>query len=311
MILLNAEAILASSTSKFGIGIPLVDDEDFKSSTESTISTSLIHCKASVGNCDQVHTSSVKFYLPAIKRVEVEIRNLQSLLVCPIFLKESPPLKMTEFFGSQSRLSSLILILFLSFTFLHCGWMERLLDRWTPQIQFLRIKCWWWRTWICKNVSRKTMCVPNAWRPFSAARHSKSMSKHAFRNWMKWEWHWSTGSVKIFPLRLDSAPWNSYESHILFISFCYSCIPPESSKIVSWSSTNLLLAIVSKVELWNFLNSSISVRLFWWAWRNSKFCCNNCSWRSCWSRCWTSSARAQWSSCWDSTISPNFSKLLS
>ena len=24
-----------------------------------------------------------------------------------------------------------------------------------------------------KNVSRYTMCVPNAWRPFSAARHSK------------------------------------------------------------------------------------------------------------------------------------------
>ena len=30
-------AILASSTSKFGIEIPLVDDEDFKSSTESTV----------------------------------------------------------------------------------------------------------------------------------------------------------------------------------------------------------------------------------------------------------------------------------
>ena len=42
---------------KFGIGIPLIDDEDFKSSTESTISTSLIHCKASVENCKQVHTS--------------------------------------------------------------------------------------------------------------------------------------------------------------------------------------------------------------------------------------------------------------
>ena len=43
MMLFSAEAILASSTTKFGIEIPLVDDEDFKSSTESTISTSLIH----------------------------------------------------------------------------------------------------------------------------------------------------------------------------------------------------------------------------------------------------------------------------
>ena len=44
MILFSAEAILASGTSKFGIGIPLVDDEDFRSPTESTNSTSLIHC---------------------------------------------------------------------------------------------------------------------------------------------------------------------------------------------------------------------------------------------------------------------------
>ena len=57
MILISAEAILASSTSKFGIGIPLTDDEEIKSSTESTNSTSLIHSTASVGNCEQVQTS--------------------------------------------------------------------------------------------------------------------------------------------------------------------------------------------------------------------------------------------------------------
>ena len=34
MILFNVEAILASSTSKFGIEIPRVDDEDLKSSAE-------------------------------------------------------------------------------------------------------------------------------------------------------------------------------------------------------------------------------------------------------------------------------------
>ena len=57
MILFNAEAILASSTSKFGIEIPRVDDADLDSSTESTNSTSLINCIASVRNCEQVHTS--------------------------------------------------------------------------------------------------------------------------------------------------------------------------------------------------------------------------------------------------------------
>ena len=39
------------------IEIPRIDDEDIKSSTESANSTSLIHCIASVGNCEQVQTS--------------------------------------------------------------------------------------------------------------------------------------------------------------------------------------------------------------------------------------------------------------
>ena len=59
MILFSAEAVLASSTLKFGIEIPRVDDEDLNSSTESTISASLIHCIASVENCEQVHTSAL------------------------------------------------------------------------------------------------------------------------------------------------------------------------------------------------------------------------------------------------------------
>ena len=93
MILFSAEAILASSTSKFGIEIPRVDDEDFNSSTESTNSTSLIHCIASVGNCEQAHTSVLNQIFQQAKvgcwrreLVKVEIRNLQSLLVCPIIL---------------------------------------------------------------------------------------------------------------------------------------------------------------------------------------------------------------------------------
>ena len=57
MILFRAEAILALSNSKFGPGVPLIEREDLRSSTDSTISTSLIHCIASIGNCEQVHTS--------------------------------------------------------------------------------------------------------------------------------------------------------------------------------------------------------------------------------------------------------------
>ena len=64
-----------------------------------------------------------------------------------------------------------------------------------------------------------------------------------------------------FPLRNDSASWKSFESFIQSISFCKSSIMSVSSKIVSWSSTNLRLAIVSNVEHSNFLNFSISLRL--------------------------------------------------
>ena len=94
------------------------------------------------------------------------------------------------------------------------------------------------------------------------------------------------------PLRTDSASWKSLESFIQLISFCNSCNLPVNSKIVSESSTNLRLATVSKVELWNFFNSSISLRLLWWASRNSEICCKNCSWRSCWShRCFLSAMK--------------------
>ena len=55
--------------------------------------------------------------------------------------------------------------------------------------------------------------------------------------------------------------WKFLESFIQFISFSKSCILPVSSRIVSWSSTNILLAMVSNVENWNIVNSSISLRL--------------------------------------------------
>ena len=55
-----------------------------------------------------------------------------------------------------------------------------------------------------------------------------------------------------FPLRADSASWKSLESFIQFTSFCNSCTLPESPTIVFWSSKSFRLAIVSKVELWNW-----------------------------------------------------------
>ena len=71
MILFSAGAILASSTSKFGIEIPRVDNEDLNSSTESTNSTSLIHCIASAGKCEQVHSSILNLIFQQAKVVGV------------------------------------------------------------------------------------------------------------------------------------------------------------------------------------------------------------------------------------------------
>ena len=71
MILFRAEAILASSTSKSGIGILRIDDEDLNSSTELTNSTTLIHCIASVGNCEQVHTSVLNLIFKQAKVADV------------------------------------------------------------------------------------------------------------------------------------------------------------------------------------------------------------------------------------------------
>ena len=122
---------------------------------------------------------SLESYLPASKRgwcrefVEMKIRDLQSLLVCPIILWRVSSIEDDWIFGWRSRLTSQISILFWSFTFLRCRRMKRLHDWRIPLIQILRIRCWWWRIWICKNVSRSTMCVPYAWRPISAVGHSK------------------------------------------------------------------------------------------------------------------------------------------
>ena len=201
MILFSAEAIFASSTSKFGIEIPLVDDEDLNSSTESTNSTSLVHCIASVGNCEQSTYLGRGPYLPASKGcwcrelVTVKFRNLQSLLVLPIILWRVSSTEDDWIFGWRSRLASQISILFWSFTFLRCRRMKRLLNWRIPLIQFLRIRSWWRCMWIYKNVSRYTMCVPNAWRPLFAARRCERMPQQSFRYQMRWERHWSTGNV--------------------------------------------------------------------------------------------------------------------
>ena len=156
-----AEAILASSTSKCGIEIPRIYDEDFKSFTESTNSTSLIHSIASVGNCEQIHRWRwLNFWLT----VQTGISDLDLVLArhfSPLWINGAA-------LRSMNSIAAILEDKVLMMTHLDL-----------------------------LNVSRYTVCVPNAWRPFSAARRYERMSQHPFRYWMRWEWHRSTGNVRI------------------------------------------------------------------------------------------------------------------
>ena len=63
MILFSAEAILASSNSKSGPGVPLIEREDLRSSTDSTISTSyedVVGVVTPLGGVAQVSFHGVK-----------------------------------------------------------------------------------------------------------------------------------------------------------------------------------------------------------------------------------------------------------
>ena len=158
---------LASSTSKFCIEIPRVDDEDLKSSTDSTNSTSLIHCIASVGNCEHVQTSVLNLIFQQAKvagvreLVKMKIRNLQSLLVCSIILWRVSSTEDDWIFGWRSALASQILISFWSITLLRWRHVKRFLNSFLPtRVQFLRIRSWRGSLWICRNVSWYTVCIP-------------------------------------------------------------------------------------------------------------------------------------------------------
>ena len=226
--------------------------------------------------------------------VKVKIRNLQSLLVCPIILWRVSSTENDWIFGWRSRLASQILILFSPYTFVHCRHVERLLNWRTPLIQILRIRSWWRCRWICK----KTFRFNSVWVQMLG---SPSLRRGDTKECLDVPSSIGGGGndtgrpvTREFPLRTDSASWESLESFIHFISFFSSCTLPDHSKKVFWSSMSFRLAIVSRVELCKFRNSSLSVRLCSWASRHSNLCRHNCACRSRRS----SSACDAWSSWW-------------
>ena len=97
-------------------------------------------------------------YLPASKGcwrgelVKMKIWDLQSLLICTIILWRVFSTEDDRNFGWRSRLASLILNLCLSLTLHRLWWVNLFWFLRTPWIQFLRIRCWRGRRWICTNV---------------------------------------------------------------------------------------------------------------------------------------------------------------
>ena len=82
----RTDATLASSNSKSTkCVIPGMEHEDFRSSTEVTISNSLIHGIASVGKFEQEQCLNLKYYLPTRKRLwsgEVGRHDFPKILSC-------------------------------------------------------------------------------------------------------------------------------------------------------------------------------------------------------------------------------------
>ena len=234
----------------------------------------------------------------------MRIRNLQSLLVYALIPWKISLTRVEWISGWRSWLASLILSWCLAFTqhMWRCVfWSEPL------RIRLLRIRCWRRRGWICKNVSRFSMCVPNAWRPIFAARHFYRTAQHSVRIWMRWEKHWLTGNVG-----LSTAYWLSIcqifrivHTINFILQFLYYASEFKDSILIF---DQFSLAIESNVEPWNHFNFFISFGLLSWASRRSQFCFINCSWRSCWSCRRRSSPwwARQISSFRDSIVSFNF-----
>ena len=120
MILFSAEAILASNTSKFGnwnTSLLMTKILNHPMNQPSPLLWS--HCKASVRNCEQIHTSVLNLIFQQAKvavvrkLVEMKIRNLQSLFVCPIILWRVSSTEDDWFFGwrYQTGISDIDLVL--------------------------------------------------------------------------------------------------------------------------------------------------------------------------------------------------------
>ena len=175
----------------------------------------------------------------------MKIRNLQSLLVCPIILWRSSLTRDEWISGWRSWQASLLLSWCLAFTH-HMWWCVFRCVR-DPRIGLLRIRCWRRRGWICKTFP-DIPCVsqmlggPSLRLGIPIERLSIPPGTGWGGKNAGWLETWNC------PLRTDSASLKSLESFIQVTSFCSSWTLALSSWKVSWCSINLLLE--KFIECW-------------------------------------------------------------
>ena len=208
----------------------------------------------------------------------MRIWNLQSLLVSSIILWKSSLTKDDWFSSWRSWLPSLFLNWCLAFTH-QMRWCVFWYIR-APWVRLMRVSAEEDAVGFTKRFP-----IYSVFQIFSGLSLRLGLPRERLPPRSGWGGK-NTGWLVTWdrPLRTDSASWKSLESFIQLISFCSSWILPVSSWTVSRSSFNFFLEIVSNVKPWNRFNSSISLRLFSWASRRSRFCSNDATWRSCWSR---------------------------
>ena len=191
---------------------------------------------------------SLESYLPTSKCfwrgefVKMKIWNLQSLLFCSIILWRVSLTGDNWTFGWRSGLASLILnwclvSMLLRLWGVNWFWFLR-----TPWIQFLRIRCWRRRGWICKK--RFPIHHVSQMLGGLSLRVGIPIERLSVPPGTGWGGK-NTGWLVTWqcPLRTESASWKSLESFIQLTWFCSTWILPVSSRIVSRSSINFLLEI--------------------------------------------------------------------
>ena len=168
---------LESSTSKFGIWISLIEHQDLRSSTDSNISTCLIHSKASVGDSEQICTSVLNLIFQQANVagvVNLSKWRSESAIVFGLrhnFFENLPSQGTNEFLADGFGLASLILNWRLIIILLQTL-MSELVPSYehskdsTPADKVLKKTPFDLQK---KNVSRCTMRVLDVWRPIFAA----------------------------------------------------------------------------------------------------------------------------------------------